>query len=215
MSFVPLHSLWTDQPISLRLTMDRRIYILAYNGRQPIKAKHYEPIHVQAHNGGQPIHLRAHNGGQPIPVRAHFGAQPIKPAFQPPPVAPKSVGSESTSYAPGSFLRSSPSLSMFIKSRFGGSHTDSLKPNLVARKPPGPSPSSVRTPSLTPSSMRTSGPSPPSEEPAACVLQSVAAGDAGPGWLPGEMRKTIPVQDQRWIGNTLFHAGKVRPDLKI
>ncbi|MED6234107.1 hypothetical protein ATANTOWER_022395, partial [Ataeniobius toweri] len=85
-----------------------------------------------------------------------------KPAFQPPPVAPKSVGSESTSYAPRSFLRSSLSLSMFIKSRFGGSHTDSLKPNVVARKPPGPSPSSVRTPSLTPSSVRTSGPSPSS-----------------------------------------------------
>ncbi|MEQ2230524.1 hypothetical protein ILYODFUR_030245 [Ilyodon furcidens] len=29
------------------------------------------------------------------------------------------------------------------------------------------------------------------------------------------MRKTIPVQDQRWMGNTLFHAGKVRPDLKL
>ncbi|MED6278142.1 hypothetical protein CHARACLAT_020711 [Characodon lateralis] len=127
------------------------------------------------------------------------------------------VGSESSSYAPGSFLRSSPSLSKFIKSHFGGSHTDSLKPNLVARKSPGPSPSSVRTPSLA------SSPTTPThicqtvspEEPAACVLQSVAAGDAGPGWLPSEMRKTIPVQDQRWIGNTLFHAGKVRPDLKI
>ncbi|MEQ2202022.1 hypothetical protein XENOCAPTIV_022459 [Xenoophorus captivus] len=34
-----------------------------------------------------------------------------KPAFQPPPVAPKSVGSESSSYAPRSFLRSSSSLS--------------------------------------------------------------------------------------------------------
>ncbi|XP_047204714.1 uncharacterized protein LOC124857485 isoform X2 [Girardinichthys multiradiatus] len=140
------------------------------------------------------------------------------------------------------------------------------KPNLVARKPPGPSlpslrtpslapssvrtsgplPSSVRTPSLAPSSVRTSGPPPSSvrtpslapssvrtpslasssttpthicqtvsPEPAACVQQSDAAGDAGPGWLPSEMRKTIPVQDQRWMGNTLFHAGKVRPDFKL
>ncbi|XP_047249079.1 protein IQ-DOMAIN 14-like [Girardinichthys multiradiatus] len=157
------------------------------------------------------------------------------------------------------------------------SHTNSLKPNLVARKPPGPSlpslrtpslapssvrtsgpppssvrtpslapssvrtsgppPSSVRTPSLAPSSVRTSGPPPSSvrtpslasssttlthicqtvspEEPAACVQRSDAAGDAGPGWLPREMRKTIPVQDQRWMGNTLFHAGKVRPDFKL
>ncbi|XP_047233783.1 uncharacterized protein LOC124875588 isoform X4 [Girardinichthys multiradiatus] len=91
------------------------------------------------------------------------------------------------------------------------------KPNLVARKPPGPSLPSLRTPSLASSSTtpthicQTVSP----EEPAACVQQSDAAGDAGPGWLPSEMRKTIPVQDQRWMGNTLFHAGKVRPDFKL
>ncbi|KAI9525224.1 hypothetical protein NQZ68_009904 [Dissostichus eleginoides] len=34
-------------------------------------------------------------------------------------------------------------------------------------------------------------------------------------WLPQEMSKTIPVQDQRWIANTLFHSGKLRPDLKL
>ncbi|KAI9541920.1 hypothetical protein NQZ68_026385 [Dissostichus eleginoides] len=34
-------------------------------------------------------------------------------------------------------------------------------------------------------------------------------------WLPREMSKTIPVQDQRWISNTLFHSGKLRPHLKL
>ncbi len=34
-------------------------------------------------------------------------------------------------------------------------------------------------------------------------------------WLPGELGKTIPVQDQGWIANTLFHSGKLRPDLKL
>ncbi|XP_068594396.1 uncharacterized protein [Cebidichthys violaceus] len=29
------------------------------------------------------------------------------------------------------------------------------------------------------------------------------------------MSKTLPLQDQRWIANTLFHSGKLRPDLKL
>ncbi|MEQ2163020.1 hypothetical protein GOODEAATRI_025975, partial [Goodea atripinnis] len=98
----------------------------------------------------------SNTGNRPAPRQKKWHALYQKP----PPVTPKSVGSESSSYAPRSFLRSSPSLSKV------------------------------------------------NEEPAACVLQSVAAGDAGPGWLPSEMRKTIPVQDQRWIGNTIFHGGK-------
>lgn len=32
--------------------------------------------------------------------------------------------------------------------------------------------------------------------------------------LPGEM-KNIPVQDQKWISNTLFLSGKLLPDLKL
>ncbi|KAL0970157.1 hypothetical protein UPYG_G00238140 [Umbra pygmaea] len=36
-----------------------------------------------------------------------------------------------------------------------------------------------------------------------------------PFWLPVEMTKTIPLQDQRWIASTLFHAGKLRPDVKL
>ncbi|XP_058251159.1 uncharacterized protein LOC131356260 [Hemibagrus wyckioides] len=33
--------------------------------------------------------------------------------------------------------------------------------------------------------------------------------------LPLEMRKTIPLQDQRWIASTLFHGGRLRPDLQL
>ncbi|XP_073719431.1 uncharacterized protein [Misgurnus anguillicaudatus] len=36
-----------------------------------------------------------------------------------------------------------------------------------------------------------------------------------PFWLPPEMRKTIPSQDQRWIASALFHAGRLRTDLKF
>ncbi|XP_037830456.1 vegetative cell wall protein gp1-like [Kryptolebias marmoratus] len=195
----------------------------------------------------------------------------------------------------------------FTKSHFGGSLSGSLKPNLVARKTPSPSPSSVRapspspssvrapspspssvratspspsfmrtpspspssvrTPSPSPSSVRTSSPSPSSvrcpspspssvrcpspspssvrcpspspsslrcpsvapfsrmpthtcetvssEEPTASLLQPAAAGDAASFWLPSEMRKSIPVQDQRWVSNTLFKSGKLHPDLKL
>ncbi|ROI52211.1 hypothetical protein DPX16_3481 [Anabarilius grahami] len=48
-----------------------------------------------------------------------------------------------------------------------------------------------------------------------CHSQSVSS--PSPSSLPqeGEMSKTIPVQDQRWITNTLFHSGKLRPDLKL
>lgn len=46
-------------------------------------------------------------------------------------------------------------------------------------------------------------------------VQPATAGAAASFWLPGEMSKTIPVQDQRWIANTLFHSGKLQPDLKL
>lgn len=46
-------------------------------------------------------------------------------------------------------------------------------------------------------------------------VQPAPAGASASFWLPGEMSKTIPVQDQRWIANTLFHSGKLRPDLKL
>ncbi|MED6285081.1 hypothetical protein CHARACLAT_025681 [Characodon lateralis] len=88
---------------------------------------------------------------------------------------------------------------------WGRNRTPSLTSSSVRTS--GPSPTSVRKPILTPSSVRTSGPSPLSvrtlslassfttsthicqtvspvstaEEPAVWVLQSDAAGDAGPG----------------------------------
>ncbi|XP_056274303.1 uncharacterized protein LOC130196308 [Pseudoliparis swirei] len=46
-------------------------------------------------------------------------------------------------------------------------------------------------------------------------VQLAAAGAAASFWLPSEMRKTLPVQDQRWIANTLFPSGKLRTDLKL
>nr|XP_055051857.1 uncharacterized protein LOC129437622 isoform X1 [Misgurnus anguillicaudatus] len=192
-------------------------------------------------------------------------------------VAPQSEASD-TAPAPQTFLRPPPSLSMFTKSRFGGSHSALIKPNLVDRRSPSPSPPpssrtpspsppspsppssvrtatpspstmrtpspfsvkapspappsvrapspappsvrtsspaspSVRTPHPSPPSARTPSPAPPSEEPGG--VQPAPAGAPASFWLPGEMSKTIPVQDQRWIANTLFHSGKLRPDLKL
>ncbi|XP_045898771.1 vegetative cell wall protein gp1-like, partial [Micropterus dolomieu] len=105
----------------------------------------------------------------------HTVKQPATPAEAPQSVASDSdPGATSASAAasaatPRSFLRPPLSLSMFTKSRFGGSKSDSLKPNLVARRTPSPSPpspSSVRTPSssplLAPSPVRTPTPAPSS-----------------------------------------------------
>lgn len=34
-------------------------------------------------------------------------------------------------------------------------------------------------------------------------------------WLPAEMRRCIPVQDQKWIASTLWENGRLRPNLKL
>ncbi|KAK0135333.1 hypothetical protein N1851_028826 [Merluccius polli] len=34
-------------------------------------------------------------------------------------------------------------------------------------------------------------------------------------WLPAEMKKTIPQQDQRWIASTLWRNQRLRPDVKL
>ncbi|XP_038588681.1 uncharacterized protein LOC119913343 isoform X2 [Micropterus salmoides] len=46
-------------------------------------------------------------------------------------------------------------------------------------------------------------------------VSSATAGAAASFWLPGELSKTIPVQDQSWIASTLFPSGKLRPDLEL
>ncbi|XP_046902343.1 vegetative cell wall protein gp1-like [Hypomesus transpacificus] len=96
------------------------------------------------------------------------GFHAVKTATQLP-QAPQSVASDLSTGAAAqpSFLQPPLSVSMFTKSRFGGSQSASVKPNIVARKTPSPAPplSSVRTPSPAPplSSVRTPSPaSPPS-----------------------------------------------------
>ncbi|KAK1896895.1 hypothetical protein KUDE01_016436 [Dissostichus eleginoides] len=95
-------------------------------------------------------------------MACNCGFHVVKPAN-----APQSVASVSapgaTASAQQTFLRPPLSLSMFTKSRFGGSQSALLKPHLVARKSPSsspPSPSSVSSPST--SSVRTSMPAPSS-----------------------------------------------------
>ncbi|KAI9546094.1 hypothetical protein NQZ68_030681 [Dissostichus eleginoides] len=148
-------------------------------------------------------------------MACNCGFHVVKPAN-----APQSVASVSapgaTASAQQTFLRPPLSLSMFTKSRFGGSQSALLKPHLVARKSPSsspPSPSSVSSPST--SSVRTSmpapssvsSPSPSSVSTAVNTILAVGSNESGGDepataaaasfWLPREMSKTIPVQDQR------------------
>ncbi|KAJ4922886.1 hypothetical protein JOQ06_026154, partial [Pogonophryne albipinna] len=186
-------------------------------------------------------------------MACNCGFHVVKPAN-----APQSVASVSapgaTASAQLTFLRPPLSLSMFTKSRFGGSQSASLKPHLVARKSPSSSPpspysvsspstssvrtsmpapspvsspstSSVRTSMPAPSPVRTSMPAPSPVSTAVNTILAVGSNESGGDepataaaasfWLPREMSKAIPVQDQRWISNTLFHSGKLRPHLKL
>ncbi|XP_041846874.1 uncharacterized protein LOC121643495 [Melanotaenia boesemani] len=93
------------------------------------------------------------------------------------------------------------------------------QPFTVSLRAPSPSVSSVRTPSPAPSrgssqfGNKTLYKLTQSGEPGGRA--SSHAGSSASFWLPGELSKTIPLQDQRWIANTLFHSGKLRPDLKL
>ncbi|KAK1885061.1 Protein trichome birefringence-like 25 [Dissostichus eleginoides] len=143
-------------------------------------------------------------------MACNCGFHVVKPAN-----APQSVASVSapgaTASAQQTFLRPPLSLSMFTKSRFGGSQSASLKPHLVARKSPSsspPSPSSVSSPST--SSVRTSMPAPssvssPSPSSVSTAVNTILANESGGDepataaaasfWLPWEMSKTIPAVD--------------------
>ncbi|KAI4800779.1 hypothetical protein KUCAC02_007077 [Chaenocephalus aceratus] len=86
-----------------------------------------------------------------------------------------------------------------------------------------PAPSSVCSPST--SSVRTSMPAPSLVSTAVNTILAVGSNESGGDelataaaasfWLPRERSKAIPVQDQRWISNTLFHSGKLRPHWKL
>ncbi|XP_030249320.1 uncharacterized protein LOC115567157 [Sparus aurata] len=92
-----------------------------------------------------------------------------------------------------------------------------MTPSMASVRTPSPAPSSMRTPSTA--SVRTPSPAAPTRQAAASDesegAQAAASGAAASFWLPYEMSKTIPVQDQRWIANTLFQTGKLRTDLKL
>ncbi|XP_041846871.1 uncharacterized protein LOC121643491 [Melanotaenia boesemani] len=113
----------------------------------------------------------------------------------------------------------SPSLSSLRTPSASVSSVRAPSPSLSSLRAPSPSVSSVRTPSPAPSQ----GKFPVWEQ---NPVQADASGEPGGRasshagssasfWLPGELSKTIPLQDQRWIANTLFHSGKLRPDLKL
>ncbi|CAL8329097.1 unnamed protein product [Merluccius merluccius] len=55
--------------------------------------------------------------------------------------------------------------------------------------------------------------------PSSPVMSSVRTGSSpltpDQFWLPAEMKKTIPQQDQRWIASTLWSNQRLRPDVKL
>ncbi|MCJ8733124.1 hypothetical protein PDJAM_G00219470 [Pangasius djambal] len=88
-----------------------------------------------------------------------------------------------------------------------------------------PSPSASVTASTHPSSTLKASSFPPSTgdpitsaAPSGVPTSAPPAPDDGSGSvssLPPEMRKTIPLQDQRWVASTLYHGGRLRSGLKL
>ncbi|XP_056116177.1 uncharacterized protein LOC130092361 [Rhinichthys klamathensis goyatoka] len=126
-----------------------------------------------------------------------------------------------------------PSLSMFTKPRFGGSHISAAKPNLsVSRRPsqvddqPSTAVSSAPTPSTT---VSTQDPGVPASvprttadvtSPESCGIVSTAPSGASLQ-APSAVRlhrlwsETLPPEDHRWIASRLFKMGpKGKPELR-
>ncbi|KAJ4928157.1 hypothetical protein JOQ06_015954 [Pogonophryne albipinna] len=154
------------------------------------------------------------SGSQSASLKPHLVARK-SPSSSPPSTssvrtsmpAPSSVSSPSTS---------SVRTSMPAPSSVSSPSTSSVRTSM-------PAPSSVCSPST--SSVRISMPAPSPVSTAVNTILAVGSNESGGDepataaaasfWLPREMSKAIPVQDQRWISNTLFNSGKLRPHLKL
>ncbi|XP_041830746.1 uncharacterized protein LOC121643496 [Melanotaenia boesemani] len=152
-------------------------------------------------------------------TKSHYGGS-LSSAVQPNLVKRRTPSPSPVSTpSPSPVRTSSPSLSSLRTPSASVSSVRAPSPSLSSLRAPSPSVSSVRTPSPAPSQ----GKFPVWEQ---NPVQADASGEPGGRasshagssasfWLPGELSKTIPLQDQRWIANTLFHSGKLRPDLKL
>ncbi|XP_059211301.1 uncharacterized protein LOC131989935 isoform X2 [Centropristis striata] len=162
----------------------------------------------------------------PSSVRTPFTASvrtpsPAPPSVRTPSPAPPSVRTPSP--APPSVRTPSPAPPSVRTPSPAPPSVRTPSPAPPSVRTPSPAPPSVRTPSPALSSVRTPSPAPPSVRRPSLAAASdesggvhpAPAGDAASFWLPGEMSKTLPVQDQRWIANTLFNSGKLLPDLKL
>ncbi|XP_063078244.1 uncharacterized protein LOC134468232, partial [Engraulis encrasicolus] len=118
-------------------------------------------------------------------------------------------GSAVDTSAVGTVVRPKMTLSMFEKSRFGGSHVASAKPNVnVQRKPtqapPSPSPSKSTSAAVNPQ------PSPalrPIIQPSSSFLLPPATetSSAGPD-LPLLWPQSMPKEDHKWVAEVLFRV---------
>ncbi|KAB5574970.1 hypothetical protein PHYPO_G00215240 [Pangasianodon hypophthalmus] len=113
--------------------------------------------------------------------------------------------SESASPSPSASVTASthPSSTLKASSFPPSTVRASPSPSESLRASPSPSESGDPITSAAPSGVPTSAPPAPDD------------GSGSVSSLPPEMRKTIPLQDQRWIASTLYHGGRLRSGLKL
>ncbi|XP_053091155.1 uncharacterized protein LOC113534513 isoform X1 [Pangasianodon hypophthalmus] len=137
-------------------------------------------------------------------------SSPLSESASPSPSASVTAGTHPSSTLkassfPPSTVRASPSPSESVRASPSPSESvrASPSPSESVRASPSPSESGDPITSAAPSGVPTSAPPAPDD------------GSGSVSSLPPEMRKTIPLQDQRWIASTLYHGGRLRSGLKL
>ncbi|KAB5555129.1 hypothetical protein PHYPO_G00029970 [Pangasianodon hypophthalmus] len=137
-------------------------------------------------------------------------SSPLSESASPSPSASVTAGTHPSSTLkassfPPSTVRASPSPSESVRASPSPSESvrASPSPSESVRASPSPSESGDPITSAAPSGVPTSAPPAPDD------------GSGSVSSLPPEMRKTIPLQDQRWIASTLYLGGRLWSGLKL
>ncbi|XP_059892304.1 uncharacterized protein LOC132446171 [Gadus macrocephalus] len=153
---------------------------------------------------------RKHVERPPSPATTPAGRS--TPSATPPPATPPSSPRYIRPVSPFSLPPSSPVMSSV---RTGSSplvaSDRSLAPPGPVPAPPGPVPAPPGPVPAPPAPL----PAPPGPVPTPPCTSSFLGPAPQQFWLPAEMKKTIPQQDQRWIASTLWRNQRLRPDLQL
>ncbi|KAB5528393.1 hypothetical protein PHYPO_G00139710 [Pangasianodon hypophthalmus] len=153
------------------------------------------------------------SGAAPTPTSAQTNRRtPLNISV---PSSASSPLSESASPSPSASVTASTPPSSTLKA--------SSFPPATVRASPSPSESLRASPSPSESVRIRASPSESgdlitSAAPSGVLASAPPAPDDGSGSvssLPNEMRKMIPLQDQRWIASALYHGGRLRSGLKL